>query len=111
MTGPVSRDDLLSARLDDRERVDVPGGYVLIRPVTRAQALQIRGAGRDAAKQEPWILHFGLADPELSLEDAHKWIETAGAGVIQRLTVAIARLSGMDTDAGKERTKSPARKR
>lgn len=107
----LSRDELLSAGLDERATVPVPGGHVVIRAVSRAQALQIRAAGREPAKQEPLILHYGLAEPELSLADAAKWIEAANAGVIQQVVLAIAALSGMDEHAGKERTKSPARKR
>lgn len=107
----LSRDDLLAAGPPASDVVTITAGDVRIRALTRAEAIKVRTRGKGWAAQEPLILHFGMADPELSVEDAETWLEVAPAGDVQRLVEAIGRLSGMDAATPKEATKSAARRR
>jgi len=107
----LSRDDLLSGGNLATDTVAITTGEVRIRAVTRGEAVQIRTRGKGWQQQEPHILHFGLVEPELSVEDAEKWIMVAPAGDVQRVVQEISRLSGMDPATPKGATKSAARRR
>lgn len=107
----LSRDQLLTPGADDVDKVDVRGGQVVVRGVTRRQAIIIRAAGDAPEEQEPLILHYGLVDPPLSIEDAAAWIDMAPAGDVQRVVQAVAALSGMEDTAPKRATKSVPRRR
>lgn len=103
----LSREQLLAPG-GDLDKVDVTGGQVVVRGLTRQQALIVRAAGDDPADQEPVILAYGLVDPALSLDEARAWLDVAMAGDIQRVVQAVAALSGMEDTAPKRITKSDA---
>lgn len=82
------------------------GGTVLVRGLTRQEAFAVQAAGDTPAAMEPVMISFGLAEPELSLDDVREWMAVALAGDVQRLCDLISRLSGMDPGATKRATKS-----
>jgi hypothetical protein len=110
----LSRDQLVATGRLTEDKVELGEGYVIVRALTRGEAIRVR-LTEDLAEQEPLILHLGVKEPALSLEDARAWVDAAPAGEIQAAVVAVATLSGMQLDegpdVGKERTKSPARGR
>jgi len=108
----VTREQLLAGGRLPEDKVDIAGvGTVTVRGLNRKEALAVRESGDDPSDQEPWIIHFGMVEPALSIDDAREWIKVAPAGELQELTVRIAELSGMAEGQAKDATKSvPARR-
>lgn len=104
----VNLDELLSPRIGEGT-VDIEGvGRFTIRAVTRAQALEVQkiGATGDVSGSENLLLHLGLVDPALTLDQVARWAECAPAGELQAISVAIGTISGMHDSAGKDAYKS-----
>lgn len=85
---------------------DVPlpsgAGIVRIRPLSRAEALQVYDREMDAAEMEQWVLSKALVEPRLTPGEVAKWQENSAAGSdIQSVVQTVLHASGMDIGAGK----------
>jgi hypothetical protein len=115
-TMPLTREEILGRKLGHKT-VELPdgSGTVVIRALSRNESLQVREAGPDQggtlAAADNLILHLGLVDPALSLEDVIAWTESDAAGVPSAVSYAIAEISGMVEGAGKSRVPGVRRKR
>lgn len=103
----VDKAQLLRKRCPERD-VELPSvGTVRVRGLTRAQVIQI-SKGIDAGEDmEPQALSWGLADPELTVDEARLLVEVSPFAEIQTLSAVINELSGIAGRADKEAYKSP----
>ena len=86
-------------------------GTVIIRGLTRNEAIRIRESDSDMGKRDDLLISLGLVEPAMSPEDVAAWGEADGQFVVMtELSEAIGRLSGMTEGAGKSRVPR-ARKR
>jgi hypothetical protein len=89
--------------------VTVDGLEFVIRPLSRRQQLEVHER-RDTvsiAAADALLLHYGLVDPALSLEQAEAWQDTEGQGdVAARVSQGIGVISGLLEDSGKAAYKS-----
>jgi hypothetical protein len=107
----LTREQLLAGgRRRTRTVTFADGGTVLVRGLTRAEALSVSNARDDVAEVEALMCAYGLAEPALTLEDARQLLTEVEAGDVQRICEAIQELSGMDEGAAKRATKSAARR-
>lgn len=104
----VSKDQLLKPRIGEAT-VTIDGiGELHIRALTRAQALEVQKlhASDDVLGGENLLISLGVVRPALTADDVAAWAEAAPSGELQAVSVAIARVSGMTVDSGKEAYKS-----
>lgn len=91
--------------------VTIPGvGVIKIRPLTRLESLRVYDATEEKGKGEgeAVLLHLGMVDPRLSLEEVREWQGIEGSStVIQPVSQGIGVISGLSPGAGKEAYKSP----
>ncbi len=73
------------------------GQVVTIRGLSRAEAIQVRGASPNVEAMEKLVLGAGL---DVSPQEVDLWYVTAPANVAEQLVNGIARLSGLDGEAG-----------
>lgn len=101
----VSKADLLKRRfgVEDVEIPDV--GIVKIRPLSRAEALELEGKPMDPVELDRKLLALGMVDPKLTEADVAELQANTPAGLMQPVAKAIARLSGMEQTAAKEAVK------
>lgn len=107
----VALETLLAPRLGEGT-VTIEGvGTLTIRTLTRAQALEVqqRGADGDVSAAENLLMHYGIVQPAMTLAQVAQWAESAPAGELQAVSVAIGRISGMHPDSGKAAYKSAGR--
>lgn len=82
---------------------------VEIRPLSRKEALQVHELQEKSGMlaSESLLLHLGMVDPAMSLQDIEEWMGDAGAaGDVQAVSRAIGVISGMVPGSGKEAYKS-----
>ena len=85
--------------------VELPGiGTVTVRGLTRAEVLDIQRQrnGRKADWIERQMVRIGLTDPELTDDEVEQMYAALPNGHLDRITKAIAGLSGMDKEADRE---------
>ena len=107
----LTREQLLTGGRLRTATVDVDGGTVGVRGLTRAEALLVRAAGETAPDQEPLIVLYGLCDPQLDAAGVKELFDVLSAGDVQQLVATITDLSGMGEGAGKAATKRAVRGR
>jgi hypothetical protein len=107
----LTREQLLAGPRARQDTVDVDGGTVTVRGLTRAEAVQVAACDDGSPEQEQTVLRLGLVDPQLDETDVKAWYGVALAGDIQTVCLAIQAMSGMDPGAPKEVTKSAAHRR
>lgn len=84
------------------EEVEVPGvGTVQVRPLSRAEAYQLRGKEMSECEMEIQLLSTAFVDPKLTASDVKAWQAAAPAGQLDPVVKAILRLSGMEAQAAK----------
>lgn len=97
----MDKEKLLSPRLPTRT-VPIDGlGDVVVRALTRAQALYLRTIKDDQIELEVAILRLGLADPVLSADEAAAYHDLAGVDEVADIIDAIKDLSGLAEGAPK----------
>lgn len=91
------------AEAETRE-VELPSGAgsVLVRGLTRKEALRVQGIEMDEEVAERKLLAVALVDPEMSEDEIGQWQEIAIAGELVPVVAAVLELSGMTADAPKE---------
>lgn len=103
----ISKAELLKARSEgDRGEVELPGGgSVVVRGLTRKEALAMKADEADPAGVERKMIALALVEPALTEDEVGQWQEVAGAGDLEPVVDAILELSGMHPDAPKQAVK------
>jgi hypothetical protein len=102
----LDRDALLAERFGV-EDVEIPGvGTVQVRPLSRAEALEIQGVELPAAVMEQRLISKAMVSPKLSEEDVATWQRNSAAGEMEPIGEAIMRLSGMKPESAKDAVKT-----
>lgn len=84
------------------EDVEVPGvGSIQVRPLSRAEALELRGKEMTEADMEVRLLSVAVVAPKLTEDDVREWQKAAPAGELEPVVRAIVRISGMEVAAPK----------
>lgn len=93
----IDKERLLKARLSERE-VELPGvGTVRVRGLSRAETVHLGTLDVNAA--DAFLLHRGLVDPALTLEEVEQWRDSASAEEIHPAYEMIGALSGLGSEA------------
>jgi hypothetical protein len=91
----MDKEALRKARLPERE-VTLDGvGVVLVRGLSRTEAMTIGKFADDPDAGEVWMLTRGVVDPALSEEDVRAWRDAAPPAEVDLVLQAIADLSGL----------------
>lgn len=107
----LTREQILARKVAGKvETVELDGGDVLVRGLTRGEASAC-GKLDDQDELEALALHLGLVDPALSLEDVRAWRDKDASGEIQNVVDKIQFMSGTAPGQGKDATKSVPRGR
>lgn len=109
----LTREQILSRKVAGKTEQyalgDGDGSYVVIRGLTRNEALAVREA-ETLADKDNLLISLGLVEPQMTPEDVAAWAESDEAGVLAGISTRIGELSGMSEGAGKSRVPR-ARKR
>jgi hypothetical protein len=109
----LTRDEVLARKVHGTTEQfalgDGGGGYVVIRGLTRNEALLVR-AGDNVGEMDNLMISLGMVDPVMSPEDVAAWGEVGDAGTMIRLSNRISELSGMVEGAGKSGVPRPRRR-
>ena len=107
---PLTREQILARKVAGKtETFELGDGHVVIRGLTRNEALMVREA-ETLADKDNLVISLGLVDPVMSPEDVAAWGESDDAGTLSAISERIGELSGMSEGAGKSRV-SRARRR
>lgn len=100
----LTREQILARKMGrDVLAIDDAGGTVAVRGLNRTESIAV-GEEQDHAVRDRMIIHFGLVDPALSIEDIAAWQEQDGGGpdsALEKVSRKISELSGMVEGAGK----------
>jgi hypothetical protein len=99
----VDKAALLSGTGFELTPFPVPGmGVIMLKPLSRAQAMSVYNRDLDAAEMEQVIISYAAVEPTFTRREVERWqnVSTAG-GVILRLVNTILEISGMEIGAGK----------
>jgi hypothetical protein len=100
----LSKEAML-ARTLKREDVEVEGGTVTVRAITRGEYQDAAGVGAeggtDPKRFEKLVISAGLVEPDLGEHEVGQWIGVAAAGEVGSVLDAIMRLSGFRQGADK----------
>lgn len=98
-----SLDDLFGMAATGTADVDLPsGGRVKVRGLTRHEQMLIgQEVGGNPMEYEPRLLAFCVVSPELSLEDARRFVKGAKVADVAAISDRIRELSGMGDGAAK----------
>lgn len=96
-----SKADLLKGRGEaNRREVTLPsGGSVVVRGLTRAEALGVNGQEMGALEAERVLLALAMVEPSMSEDEVSAWQAAVSAGELQPLVDAVLELSGMTTES------------
>ncbi|MDN5749866.1 MAG: hypothetical protein L0H64_15320 [Pseudonocardia sp.] len=98
----ISKADLLARRFGV-EDIEIPEvGTVKVRPLSRAEALNLQGKEMTVEEMERHLLSLALVEPNLTYDEVAQWQQNSPAGEIEPVADAIVRLSGMNKAAAKE---------
>lgn len=88
----------------ETREVELPSGAgsVLVRGLTRKEALGVQGVEMDEADAERRLLAVALVEPVMTEEEVGQWQEVASAGELVPVVDAVLQLSGMTAEAPKE---------
>lgn len=85
------------------EDFELPSGFVVkIRPLTRGEALKVKGKEMPVDQMEQKLLSFAMVDPKMSERDVKTWQEVCMAGELEGVTQRIAEISGLTKAEAKE---------
>lgn len=102
----LTREQILARKVAGHtEEHPIGDDVVIIRGLTRDESLDMRTAGEagDLRAADNLLIHYGLVEPQMSVEDVAAWAAADDAGTLVDLSQAIARLSRMVEGAGKSR--------
>ncbi len=94
--------DRVSKSIED---VEVDGvGTIRIRPLSRREMAEV--SELEGFEQEAHILSLAVVDPVLTVDEVREWQACSPAGEINRVAMAVNRLSKITPGADKEQYKS-----
>lgn len=96
----LTRDEILARKTGRGKAVLPDGSEVEVRALTRDEVLDANGYKTDA-ERDNFIVHTGLTNPKLSLEDVAAWAANSDAGDLVAVSERIAELSGLKKGADK----------
>jgi hypothetical protein len=102
----LSKTELLAPRLGEGEHEIAGVGTVRIRGLSRAEVLEMRNLEGGAIATDRRMLSLAMLDPTLTEDEVAAWQRTSNPDEIEKLTLAIADLSGMGDGANKAAYKS-----
>jgi hypothetical protein len=98
----VNKADLLAKSFGVTE-VEIDGvGTVVVRPLTRAEALSVEGVDWRADALERRLLSMAMVEPALTEDEVAEWQSNSPAGQMQPVVAAIVRISGMEEISAKK---------
>lgn len=93
------------------EVVTLPGkGDVLVRGLTRLEAVSLQKVKDDPAALECLIVRLGLVQPSLTEEEVKAWYASDVAGHTDLIVSAVERLSGLSEGAPKSDVPGPGKR-
>ena len=102
-----------NAPKDETEQVETHAGVVTVRALNRGEVLRLNtvrdngNLGIDEYEQR--MVSAGLVSPKMTPDEVARWQEVDKAGgVLEQVSAAIARLSGLQEGADKSRVPSAA---
>jgi hypothetical protein len=95
----VEKAALLARRIGAGEHEIEGVGTVRIRGLSRIEVLELQGL--DTAATDRRMVSLALLEPELTEDEVGAWQKTSGPQELEKLTLAIAALSGMGKGAAK----------
>jgi hypothetical protein len=108
---PLTRDEILGRKLGCKTITLPSGGEVVVRGLTRNEALGIQSREGMQARDN-YVIAAGLVvDPPLTEAEVADWSDAATAGDLMAISEAISELSGMTPSSAKGATKSVRRRR
>lgn len=98
----IDKETLLKRRFGVEE-VEIPGvGTVEVRPLSRAEALQLQDKGEmSVLEMERLLVSLAMVSPQLSEDEVGVWQENSPAGELQPIAEVITRISGMEQSSPK----------
>lgn len=100
----LTREQILARKAgQDFYKLEDGSGEVQIRGITHGQASEVGKAREsgDMSAATALIIHHGLVDPVMSIDDVESWMASDDAGTLEKLAQAIGRLSGLFEGAPK----------
>lgn len=97
----MDKADLFRPRLPE-DTVETAAGVMRVRGLSRAEVMELRRYAVDAYELDCQMLHKGLVDPVLTLEEAREWCKAWPITEIDPVSHKIAQLSGMEEDEDAE---------
>lgn len=82
------------------EKVETPGGPVLVRGLSAVEAEKVRKifAAGDMVTFQITVVSFATDTPK---PDAKRWVESVPAGIVNDIVAVCNRLSGLEEEAAK----------
>lgn len=99
----LTREEILARKSAGKTKIHKlsdGSGEVEIRPLTRGETLELRDA-ETLAEKDNVLIHFGLVNPAMTIDEVREWAADESAGVLSDLSQAIGEISGMSEGAGK----------
>lgn len=109
----LSREEILARKIGQSKFMLPDGsGEVAIRGINHAAAAEVGVLRADGKVTEATavIIHHGLVDPAMSLEDVQAWMEADDAGTLEMLAQEIGKLSRIIEGAAKSGVQKPRRR-
>lgn len=98
----IGKDLLLARRLGEYE-VEVPGvGTVIVRALSRVEALELKGQEIELLEWERKVLAVAMVNPALTEDEVRQWQEVSPAGELEPVTSAVLDISGLNGEAAQE---------
>jgi len=101
----ISKDALLAARDNGTAVVELPVGEVVVRGLTRKEALSLQKKEMDVSEMEVRLLSMALVDPLLTEDEVRQLQSVSPAGELEPVSEKILELSGMKAEQVKESLK------
>ena len=92
----------LFARRLGTQAVELDAGPIIVRALSREEAMSLRGKEMPLQVMERRLLSLAMVDPEMTEDDVRQWQEASPAGEIETVTNAVLALSGMEVRADRE---------
>jgi hypothetical protein len=98
----VTKEELLASASVPTEDYDMPRvGLIKLKGLTRQESLEV-GQAKNLVEQDRLLIMHGIAEPKLNYKDVETLSATMSSGTLEEITQAIARLSGMLKESGRQ---------
>lgn len=84
-----------------QDTVELSGGSVTVRGLSRYESAMTRVGDPDQFTMEKRILRFGMVEPALTEDEAGQWLRAATFDALEPVLMRIAELSGLVEGAAK----------